>query len=113
MKALAKYLESNGLIGVAVAVGLGFMVGGALSQLLEGIVAGIIDPFLGSFFDTTNIAAQSSLSGTNAIRWGAIITLTINVLVVAAGAYLIARFTGLVKVKKKKKTKKSASSAKK
>lgn len=96
MKDFKKFIQEQGVVGLAV----GFILGGAVSNLVAGFVTGIIDPLIAWIFDTGNIAAQASDVGDATLLWGNVVALAINLVVVAAIVYFGVKKMGLDKLDK-------------
>lgn len=104
MNDFVKFIREQGVVGLAV----GFILGGAVSQLVEGLVAGIIDPLIAWAFSVNNLTQQYTTLGAEGseqaiLSWGAVIVLFINLVVVAAVVYFGVKALKLDKLDKKKK----------
>ncbi len=103
MKDFMNFIRTQGVVGLAV----GFILGGAVSQLVEGLVAGIIDPLIAWAFGTNNLTQQFATLGEGpeaaVLSWGAVVVLLINLIVVAAVVYFGVKGLKLDKLDKKKK----------
>jgi large conductance mechanosensitive channel len=103
MKEFMDFIREQGVVGLAA----GFILGGAVSKLVEGLVAGIIDPLIAWAFSTNNLTQQYATLGEGAeaaiLSWGAVITLVINLVVVGAVVYFGIKGLGLYKLDKKAK----------
>ena len=99
MEGFMKFVKEQGVVGLAV----GFILGGAISKLVEGFTAGIVDPLIASLFDTSNLTQQTAQIGDAFLSWGYVVTLAINFVVVAAVVYWGVKGLGLDGSKKKKK----------
>lgn len=94
-----KFIQEQGVVGLAV----GFILGGAVSSLVEGFVVGIVDPVIAWLFDTGNLAAQTSEVGDATLAWGSVTALAINFIIVAAVVYFGVKKLGLDKLDKEDK----------
>jgi len=103
MKGFMDFIREQGVAGLAI----GFIIGGAVSSLVEGLSAGIIDPLISWAFQTKNLTQQYATLGsgdhTAILSWGAVLTLVINLIVVAAVVYFGFKALKLGKADKKKK----------
>lgn len=106
MSGLSKFLRKEGVIGIAA----GFVLGGAVSKLLENFVVGVLDPLVSNLFNTTVYVNKSSVIGEGVdvtiVNWGPSVVLLANVLVVLLVVWGFAKWLGYSGEKKKKDNKK-------
>ena len=98
MKGFMDFIREQGAVGLAV----GFILGGAISQLVEALVAGIINPLIAAVFDTASLASNTATVGDAVISWGAVVAVAINFVAIAAVVYWGVKGLGLDKADKKK-----------
>ena len=98
MNDFKEFIQEQGVVGLAV----GFILGGAVSALVAGFVTGIVDPLIAWLFDTGNLATQTTEVGDATLEWGAVVSLFINFVVVAAVVYFGVKKLGLDKMDKEK-----------
>lgn len=99
MNDFKEFIQEQGVVGLAV----GFILGGAVSQLVAGFVTGIVDPLIAALFGTGNLALQASDVGDATLLWGSVVSLTLNFIVIAAVVYFGVTKLGLDKLDKEKK----------
>lgn len=111
MKGFMDFIRDQGVVGLAV----GFILGGAISKLIETFVVGIVDPAIALLFDTNNLTQQTTRVGEGidavVFSWGAVVALMINLLIVGLVVYYGAKGLGLVKSSKSKTAAKKTSRA--
>lgn len=99
MKDFMDFIREQGVVGLAV----GFILGGAVSQLVEALVAGIINPLIAAVFDTSSLSSYTAEVGDAVISWGAVVAVAINFVVIAAVVYWGVKGLKLDKADKKSK----------
>lgn len=99
MEGFKKFIAEQGVVGLAV----GFILGGAVSDLVASIVENILNPLIGIAIGDTNLDEMAlSLGGEAVLSYGAVITVFINFLAVAAFVYWGVKKLGLEKLDAKK-----------
>lgn len=99
MKGFLDFVREQGVMGLAV----GFILGGAVSDLVKSLIDNIINPILGILLNQANGLAGAQLYFFGAyIRYGALISTLINFTVIAAVVYFGVKKLGLDKLDKKK-----------
>lgn len=95
LKGFMQFIRKQGVIGLAV----GFILGGAVSKLVSAIVTDIVNPFLGIFLSKVgNIKdATFAISG-SVFRWGDLLSVAIDFVVIAAVVYWGVHGLGLDKL---------------
>lgn len=84
MKGFIDFIRSQGVVGLAV----GFILGGAVSELVKSLVTDIINPLVSVFLGSAQDLKGSVLEiGPIAIAWGNFLNVFINFLVIAAVVY--------------------------
>lgn len=109
MKGFMNFIREQGVVGLAA----GFILGGAISKLVETFVVGIVDPLIALVFDTSNLTQKVTRIGDPGpdqvvLSWGAVVALALNFIIVAAVVYFVVKGLKLDKADKPaaKKTKK-------
>ncbi len=99
MEGFKNFLAEQGVVGLAV----GFILGGAVSDLVASIVENILNPLIGIALGDTNLDAMDlSLGGEAVLSYGAVLTVLINFIVIAAFVYWGVKKLGLDKLDKEK-----------
>lgn len=99
MEGFKKFLMEQGVVGLAV----GFILGGAVSDLVASIVENILNPLIGIALGDTNLDAMSlALGGEAVLTYGVVLTVLINFIVIAAFVYWVVKKLGLDKLDAKK-----------
>ena len=99
MKGFLDFIREQGAVGLAV----GFILGGAVSDLVKSLIDNIINPFLGILLNQAQGITQASIVVLGAtIKYGALINTMINFIVIAAVVYFGVKQFGLDKLDKKK-----------
>lgn len=84
MKGFLEFIRSQGVVGLAV----GFILGGAVSELVKSLVGDIINPVLSVVLGSAQSLKGAALTiGTISIAWGSFISVLINFIVIAAVVY--------------------------
>jgi len=95
MEGFKKFLMEQGVVGLAV----GFILGGAVSDLVASIVENILNPLIGIALGDTNLDAMSlALGGEAVLTYGVVLTVLINFIVIAAFVYWAVKKLGLDKL---------------
>ncbi len=99
MKGFLDFVREQGVVGLAV----GFILGGAVSDLVKSLIDNIINPILGIVINQAEglASAQFYVLGSY-IRYGALISTLINFIVISAVVYFGVKKLGLDKLDKKK-----------
>lgn len=99
MKDFLNFVRQQGVVGLAV----GFILGGAVKQLVSSLITDIINPILGIFLGFTgNIKDAFFQIGPAKILYGSFLSALIDFLVVAAVVYFGIKGLKLDKIDKKK-----------
>lgn len=92
MKGFLQFVRKQGVVGLAV----GFILGGAVSKLVAAVVADIINPLLGLLLSKAgNLADASWTVGSAVLKWGDLVAVAIDFIVIAAVVYLGVHGLGL------------------
>jgi large conductance mechanosensitive channel len=101
MKGFLDFVREQGVVGLAV----GFILGGAVSKVVAGLVTDIINPILGIALGATGELKTASFSvGSAQIMWGDFLSVLIDFTVIALVVYFGVKLIGLDKLDKKKET---------
>ncbi len=105
------FIREQGVVTLAV----GFIIGGAVTKLVNSFVIDIINPILGLFLGKTNLATATLKLGPATIAWGNFISALIDFLVIAAVVYFGFKLLRLdrIDIDKKKREKEAEAEAKK
>ena len=105
------FVREQGVITLAV----GFIIGGAVTKLVNSFVVDIINPILGLVLGKVNLANASVKVGAATIAWGNFVSALIDFFVIAAVVYFGFKFLRLdrVDIDKKKREKEVEAEAKK
>jgi len=105
------FVREQGVITLAV----GFIIGGAVTKLVNSFVVDIINPFLGLVLGKVNLANATFQLGAVTIAWGNFVSALIDFFVIAAVVYFGFKFLRLdrVDIDKKKRDKEAEVEAKK
>ncbi len=88
------------MVGLAV----GFILGGAVSDLVKSLIDNIINPLLGILLNQAKGLTEASfMLGGATIKYGAMLNTLINFFVIAAVVYFSVKKLGLDKLYKKDK----------
>lgn len=83
------FIKEQGVVGLAVAV----ILGAAAKDVVDSLVADIINPLIGLLFDADSLATESFTIGEGAdaaiIGWGNLVSNLISFAVVAAVVYFV------------------------
>lgn len=95
------FVREQGVVGLAV----GFILGGAVSEVVASLVDDIINPIIGILMGgAEGLRDVSTTVGSVQLTWGNFVTALIDFLVVALVVYYGVKWIGLDKLDKKKKT---------
>jgi large conductance mechanosensitive channel len=98
MKGFIEFIRTQGVVGLAV----GFILGGAVSDLVKSLIDNIINPLLGILLNQAKGLTEAAfVLGGATIKYGALINTLINFCVIAAVVYFGIKKLGLDKLDKK------------
>lgn len=99
MKKFLEFIREQGVIGLAV----GFILGGAVSQLVAAVVTDLVNPFIGLLIGSVKglEKAYFPLFGAK-VLYGHFLSVLVNFVVVAAVVYGLVRILRLDRLDKKK-----------
>lgn len=99
MKGFIDFIRKQGVSGLAV----GFIIGGAISKLVSALVDDIINPLIDIMMGRANGLDQASttINGVT-IKWGDMISVIIDFIVIAAVVYFGVKLFKLDKIDKEK-----------
>lgn len=105
------FVREQGVITLAV----GFIIGGAVTKLVNSFVTDIINPFLGLLLGKVNLTTATFKLGTAVIAWGNFVSALIDFFVIAAVVYFGFKFLRLdrIDIDKKKRDKEAEAEANK
>jgi len=96
------FIRKQGVVGLAV----GFILGGAVSKLVSAVVTDIINPLLGLLLSKVGNLADASWSiGAAVVKWGDLVSVAIDFIVVAAVVYVGVHVLGLDRLDHKEEPK--------
>ncbi len=99
MKGFLEFVREQGVVGLAV----GFILGGAVSDLVKSLIDNIINPLIGILLDQVGGLAKASFTILGAtIKYGAFLSTIINFTVIAAVVYFGVKQLKLDRLDKKK-----------
>ena len=99
MKGFLNFIREQGVVGLAV----GFILGGAVSKVVAGLVTDIINPIIGVALGAAGELKSASLAiGSVNILWGDFVSTLIDFLTIAFVVYFGVKFIGLDNLDKKK-----------
>lgn len=99
MTGFLNFIREQGVVGLAV----GFILGGAVSKVVAGLVTDIINPILSVALGAAGGLKAASLEiGTVSILWGDFVSVLIDFVVIALVVYFGVKLIGLDKIDKKK-----------
>lgn len=99
MKGFLDFIREQGTVGLAV----GFILGGAVSDLVKSLIENIINPLLGIILNQTKglTSAEFLFLGAS-VKYGALISTLINFCIVAIIVYFGVKKFGIDKLDKEK-----------
>lgn len=105
------FVREQGVVTLAV----GFIIGGAVTKLVNSFVADIINPFLALFLGKTNLAGATAQIGQVTVAWGNFVSALVDFLVIALVVYIGFKVLRLdrLDIDKKKREKEAEETAKK
>lgn len=87
------FVREQGVITLAI----GFLIGGAVSKLVTSLITSVIDPIVGLFLGSAgNLKEATFMLGSATITWGALVSATIDFLVIALLVYLGVKLLGVL-----------------
>jgi large conductance mechanosensitive channel len=99
MKGFLDFIRSQGVVGLAV----GFILGGAVSDLVKSLIDNIINPILGILLNQAQGLTNATITILGAtIKYGALVNTLINFTVISGVVYFGVKRIGLEKIDKKK-----------
>lgn len=99
MKGFLKFVREQGVVGLAV----GFILGGAVSQLVTALVSDLVNPVLAlGLNNIKNLKDAYIQIGAARILWGDFVNVAINFVVVALVVYFGVKLLKLDKLDRKK-----------
>ncbi len=99
MKSFIEFIREQGVVGLAV----GFILGGAVSQLVASFINDIVNPLLGAALGSVGGLRNETFSVLGAtISWGSFTAVLINFIVVALVVFFTFKFLRLDKLQKPK-----------
>jgi large conductance mechanosensitive channel len=99
MKSFLDFVREQGVVGLAV----GFILGGAVSKLVSALVEDIIDPLIALGLGKISNLREAYLSlGSAKLKWGDLVSVLIDFIVVALVVYFGVKWLKLDKMDKKK-----------
>ena len=105
------FIREQGVVTLAV----GFIIGGAVTKLVNSFVIDIVNPILGLMLGKVNLTTATFTLGTATISWGNFVSALIDFFVIAAVVYFGFKFLRLdrIDIDKKKREKEAEAEAKK
>jgi large conductance mechanosensitive channel len=98
MKDFMNFIQTQGVVGLAV----GLVLGGAVADVVKSIVDNVVNPLLGLLLNSTEGLKAAYFSiGSAKIMYGDLINTLINFVVIAAVIYFGVKKLGLEKLDKK------------
>lgn len=99
MKQFLDFIREQGVVGLAI----GFILGGAISEVVRSFINDIVNPVIGLLLGSVKGLKEASFSLFGAdILWGSFAAVLINFLIIAAVVYYGFKGLGLDKLDKKK-----------
>lgn len=99
MTGFLNFIREQGVVGLAV----GFILGGAVSKVVTGLVEDIINPLVGLALGSAEGLKEASVSvGSAKVLYGALLSTTIDFLIIALVVYFGVKLMGLDKLDKAK-----------
>jgi large conductance mechanosensitive channel len=99
MKNFVQFIREQGVVGFAT----GFILGGAVSDLIKSLMADIVNPLLGLLLGSVSGLKSASVPVLGAtVTWGNFLTVFINFIVLSAVVYILFKVLGLDRLDKKK-----------
>lgn len=102
MKGFIEFIRTQGVVGLAV----GFILGGAISELIKSLIENIVNPLIGILLNHAKTLSDASFTVLGSVvKYGAFFTSLINFAVIAAVVYFGIKGIGIEKLDKKKEDK--------
>jgi len=99
MRGFFDFIRTQGVVGLAV----GFILGGALSELVRALVTDLVNPVISvGLGKAQNFASSTASVAGVTVSYGHFISVLVNFLVIAAVVYFIVKGLGIEKLDKKK-----------
>lgn len=99
MTGFLNFIREQGVVGLAV----GFILGGAVSKVVTGLVEDVINPLVGLALGSAEGLKEATLSvGSAKILYGSLISTAIDFLIIALVVYFGVKMLGLDKLDKPK-----------
>ena len=99
MTGFLAFIREQGVVGLAV----GFILGGAVSKVVTGLVEDVINPLVGlAMGSAEGLKDASVMVGSAKILYGALVSTTIDFIIVALVVYFGVKLIGLDKLDKAK-----------
>ena len=93
------FIRERGVVSLAI----GFLIGGAVTQLVGSFVKNIVNPFVGVLTGSVTSLADKALQiGPITLMWGSFVSDLINFVIICAVVYFGFMLLGLDKLDKKK-----------
>lgn len=100
MKGFMEFIREQGVVGLAV----GFILGGAISKVVTALVDDVVNPLVGLLLGKADgLAAASFMAGSAEIRWGDLVAVLIDFIIIALVIYFGVKWLRLDKLDKKGK----------
>lgn len=99
MKGFLDFIREQGVVGLAV----GFILGGAAKEVVNSLVADIVDPILGLLLGATDGLTEASFLLLGAeVRYGSFLSVLIDFAIVAGVVYYVVKGFRFEQLDKKK-----------
>ena len=99
MTGFLDFIREQGVVGLAV----GFILGGAVSKVVTGLIEDVVNPLVGLALGSAEGLKEASISvGSAKVLYGALLSTTIDFLIVALVVYFGVKLMGLDKLDKAK-----------
>lgn len=99
MRGFLDFIRTQGVVGLAV----GFILGGALAELVKSLVTDLVNPLLSVGLNKADTFASSTATiGGISIAYGHFLSVLVNFLVIALVVYVVVMGLGLDRLDKKK-----------
>lgn len=98
MKDFIDFIRKQGVVGLAV----GFILGGAVSKVVAALVEDVINPLVGLLLGKAgNLSTATVNVGSASIRWGDLVSVIIDFLIIAFVVYFGVKWLKLDQLDKK------------
>ncbi len=99
MKGFVEFIREQGVVGLAV----GFILGGSVAKVVTALVDDIVNPILGILLGSAGgLRAASVQMGSATLKYGDLLSVLIDFLVVASVVYFGVKGLGLDRLDRKK-----------